>query len=125
VHPDGLRRGIALFNRAEFFEAHEILEDVWRAAPADQKKYFQGLVQTAVAFHHFSTGNRTGMRSVLERAMRNLDGCGAEFHGVNVTLLRRSAAEWLKAFDAGQPLPPLPRIEMVMEFERMSKRQEI
>lgn len=114
MNSDELRRGIALFNRSEFFEAHEVLEDVWRAAPADQKKHFQGLVQTAVAFHHFSTGNRIGMRSVLERAMRNLDGCAAEFHGIHIALLKKSVAQWLLAFDAGQPLP-LPRIEVVLE----------
>lgn len=125
MQADGLRRGIALFNRAEFFEAHEVLEDVWRAAPADQKKYFQGLVQTAVAFHHFSTGNRIGMRSVMERAMRNLDGCGAEFHGVHVARLRKSVAEWLKSLDAGQTVPSPPRIEIVEESKKTSKAQEI
>ncbi|MGE0407317.1 MAG: DUF309 domain-containing protein, partial [Candidatus Korobacteraceae bacterium] len=30
---DGLRHGITLFNRGEFYDAHEVLEDVWRAAP--------------------------------------------------------------------------------------------
>ena len=30
--------GIKLFNSAEFFEAHEVLEDVWRGAPAAEKK---------------------------------------------------------------------------------------
>lgn len=117
-----LARGIALFNRSEFFDAHEVLEDVWRAAPADQKKYFQGLVQTAVAFHHFSTGNRIGMRSVMQRAMGNLEGCPAEFHAVNVALLRKSVAQWLTAFDAGNPLPRLPRMEVVMEIDAPKNR---
>lgn len=107
-----MSRGIALFNQSEFFEAHEVLEDIWRAAPVEQKKYFQGLCQTAVAFHHLSTGNRIGMRSVMERAMRNLDGCPAEFHGINVALLTKSVGQWLRAFDDGQPLPP-PRMETV------------
>jgi predicted metal-dependent hydrolase len=34
-------RGLELFNRREFFEAHEALEDVWRAAPAADKKFLQ------------------------------------------------------------------------------------
>lgn len=117
-----LARGIALFNQSEFFEAHEVLEDVWRAAPTDQKKYFQGLVQMAVAFHHFSTGNRIGMRSVMERAQRNLEKCPAEFHAVNVELLRKSVAQWLIAFDAGQPVPALPHIEIVMDVDVAKNR---
>ena len=107
-----LSRGIALFNRSKFFEAHEALEDVWRTAPLEEKKFFQGLVQAAVAFHHFSTGNWTGMRSVMERAIRNLDGCPADFHGLNVAPLVHSMAQWRKAVESSQPLPPLPRIEM-------------
>ena len=122
VNSAELARGIALFNRSEFFEAHEVLEDVWRAAPVDQKKYFQGLVQTAVAFHHFSTGNRIGMRSVMDRALQNLEGCPAEFHAVKVALLRESVGQWLDAFDAGQPLPPLPRIQIVMEVDIAKNR---
>ena len=72
MESDQYLRGITLFNQADFFDAHEVLEDVWRAAPPENKKFLQGLIQVAVAFHHYSTGNRVGMRSVLERAIRNL-----------------------------------------------------
>jgi uncharacterized protein len=112
VEAGDLARGIALFNQHEFFEAHEALEDVWRAAPAEQKKFFQGLVQVAVAFHHFSTGNHVGMRSVMKRAMRNLDGCQENLHSINVESLLQSMARWLDALDSGNPVPPLPHIEM-------------
>src|SRR5947209_20294512 len=63
--------GIKLFNSAEFFEAHEVLEDVWRAAPAAEKRFLQGLIQVAVALHHHSKGNRTGARSLLAREQHN------------------------------------------------------
>ena len=112
MYLDDLARGITLFNQSEFFHAHEALEDAWRAAPAEQKKFFQGLVQAAVAFHHFSTGNRTGMRSVMQRAMRNLDGCPADFHGIDIAQLLPSMTQWLAAVDGCQLQPPLPRIEM-------------
>lgn len=105
-------RGIGLFNRREFYEAHEVLEDVWRAAPAESKKFYQGFVQAAVAFHHFSTGNRVGGRSVMERALRNLTGCPEDFHGVEVELFLGLLARWLEAVDQGHTLPPVPRIEV-------------
>jgi len=106
-----LRRGIELFNRGEFFEAHEVLEDVWRAAPTENKKFLQGLVQLAVAFHHHSTGNLVGMRSVMQRGMNNLAGHADDSYGVNLASLIRSLAEWRKAMDNGQTLPA-PRIEL-------------
>ena len=106
------RRGIALFNRAEFFQAHEVLEDIWRAAPAEEKKFLQGLVQVAVAFHHYSTGNFVGMRSVMERAMRNLTGHPQHTEGIQLAPLMRSLVQWREAMDSGQPHPPLPRMEL-------------
>jgi predicted metal-dependent hydrolase len=105
--------GIALFNRGKFFDAHEVLEDVWRAAPPEEKKIWQGLVQVAVALHHHSTGNRVGMRSVLVRAMNNLSRHPPDFHGVHIPGLLKSLSQWLEAFDNDEPLPPLPRIEVV------------
>ena len=105
--------GIALFNQGKFFDAHEVLEDVWRAAPHAEKKIWQGLVQVAVALHHHSTGNRVGMRSVLLRAMKNLAGVPQTFHGIQVPRLLHSLAQWLDAFDNQQPLPAMPRIDVV------------
>lgn len=104
--------GIALFNQGRFFDAHEVLEDVWRAAPHEEKKIWQGLVQVAVALHHHSTGNFVGMRSVMVRAMKNLAGHPRAFHGIQVPRLLKSLARWLEAFDNDQPPPSLPRIEM-------------
>jgi hypothetical protein len=105
-------RGIELFNQGKFFDAHEVLEDVWRAAAPEEKKIWQGLIQVAVALHHYSTGNRVGMRSVLVRAMKNLAGHPHIFHGIHVPRLLKSLAGWLEAFDNDRPFPSLPRIEV-------------
>lgn len=106
-----LHRGIDLFNRGEFFEAHESLEDVWRGAPAEEKKFLQGLVQLAVAFHHYSSGNHRGMRSVMARGMKNLEGKRDGFCGIRLNLLMQSLRGWREAMDNGGPLPAIPRIE--------------
>jgi hypothetical protein len=52
------------------------------------------------------------MRSVMERAMKNLTGCPVDFHGLNLERLVGALAQWLEAVDHGQPVPPLPRIKM-------------
>ena len=91
-----LNRGIDLFNNLRFFDAHEELEEVWRIMPRDHpwRQHVQGLVQLAVAFHHASTGNRTGARSVLERAVRNLEGADASFPGLDLAQLRIELNYW-------------------------------
>jgi predicted metal-dependent hydrolase len=103
-------RGISLFNRARFFDAHEALEDVWRAAPPENKKFLQGLVQVAVAFHHYSTGNRVGMRSVLERAIKNLAEPPGGFGQFELAAFLQSLVQWREALDNNSSLPALPHI---------------
>ncbi len=119
------RRGLALFNSARFFDAHEALEDAWREAPRHSRlrQHLQGIVQLAVAFHHQSTGNYTGARSVLERALRNLDGAEESFPELDLKSLRTSLKPWREylaeirtsapssAHQADGPaLPELPKI---------------
>ena len=111
---DQYRHGINLFNKAQFFAAHEELEDVWRAAPPENKKFLQGVVQIAVAFHHYSTGNRVGMRSVLERAIKNLSQPSGSFGQIELESLLTSLGEWREALDHDLPVPTLPRIEQTL-----------
>jgi predicted metal-dependent hydrolase len=111
VDSDKYLRGISLFNKAEFFDAHEALEDIWRAAPPENKKFLQGLVQIAVAFHHHSTGNLIGMRSVLERAIRNLAEPSGSFGQIQLAPLLESLDQWRECIDNSSSPPPLPRID--------------
>jgi predicted metal-dependent hydrolase len=100
--------GIALFNQSRFFEAHEALEDVWRAAPESEKKFWQGLIQAAVGFHHYSVGNRIGAQSLLARADRNLRAYPIRFRGIQLQPLLESLAEWQEALALGSGKINLP-----------------
>jgi predicted metal-dependent hydrolase len=94
-------RGLDLFNRAHFFDAHEVLEDVWRALPRDRplRRHMQGMVQLAVAFHHESKGNHVGARSVLERAVRNISGADSSFPDLDLDRLRTELETWREHLD--------------------------
>jgi predicted metal-dependent hydrolase len=113
---DDLASGVELFNRAHFFDAHEALEDVWRAldrdGPHDRplRRHVQGLVQLAVAFHHESKGNYVGARSVLERAVRNLEGADGSFPDLDLDQLRAELADWSKHLSGAALRPMNPQI---------------
>jgi|SRR4051812_37991297 predicted metal-dependent hydrolase len=108
-----LDHGIRLFNQGEFFEAHEALEDVWRAAPAPEKKFLQGLIQVAVALHHFGNGNLAGASSVMRRAFRNISLYPEGLGGIDSAELLRSIAEWQRTLDEGTAAPALPIIVVI------------
>ena len=113
-HDQDLNRGLDLFNRAHFFDAHEALEDVWRTLPRTSatKKHLQGLVQLAVAFHHESRGNLRGALSVLDRALRNLTDAERSFPALDLARLHAEMADWQKHLAGAAPRPAPPQIAL-------------
>ena len=104
------QEGIELFNKGAYFDAHEVLEDVWRAASEHDKRFLQGLIQIAVAFHHYGNGNLRGARSVLRRACLNLSQYPGDYGGVDLASLMLKLTECQRAFDVGVPVSSPPRI---------------
>ena len=102
----GFQHGLELFNSGRYFDAHEVWEDVWRAAPVKEKKFLQGLIQIAVALHHHSRGNLEGARSLLDRAQRNLSHYPDSQAGVDLAAARAAIIQCQLALKAGAPLPP-------------------
>jgi len=106
-----LERAVKLFNSGDFFAAHEVLEDAWRAAAPEQKPFLQGLVQVAVAFHHHSTGNRVGAISVLKKARHNIERGPAVSYGIELDGLLTTLRGWQDALESEQlEFPAIPTI---------------
>jgi uncharacterized protein len=87
-----LQDGLERIRRGEYFEAHESLEDAWRAAEPAEKDFFQGLVHVAVAWHHAGRGNRPGCERQLAKAKRRLEPFSPEHRGVDVAAVLQSVA---------------------------------
>jgi predicted metal-dependent hydrolase len=109
---NGLEHGIRLFNEGRYFEAHEVLEDAWRVAPEGHKKFLQGLTQLAVAFHHHSTGNLAGCRSVMARAIRNISAYPDGLLSMRTAEIVEGVAPCQQALDENKPLPALPKLQI-------------
>ena len=83
------RDGIAHFNATEFWEAHESWETLWLAAESDVKRFLQGLIQVAAAFHHVKRGTLRGAPRLFAAGMAKLapfphDFCGVDRSDVTV-----------------------------------------
>src|SRR5215472_5323376 len=74
--------GIQLFNRANFFEAHEVWEQAWKRADREEKIFYQGLIQAAAALHHIQRGNYRGAISVYLKCRPKLDQFPAVWMGI-------------------------------------------
>jgi predicted metal-dependent hydrolase len=67
-----------------YFEAHEALEDAWRAADPAEKDFFQGLVHVTVAWYQAGRGNRVGCERQLGKAERRLASFAPEHRDVDL-----------------------------------------
>jgi predicted metal-dependent hydrolase len=77
-------RGLELIRAGEYFEAHEELEDEWRAAEPAERDFLQGLVHVAVAWDQAGRGNRPGCERQLEKAARRLGPYAPRHRGLDV-----------------------------------------
>jgi predicted metal-dependent hydrolase len=59
----------------------------WRAAPADERDFFQGLVHVAVAWYQAGRGRRIGTERQLEKAIKRLTPYAPVYRGLDLVAL--------------------------------------
>lgn len=67
-----LQEFIQLFNEEKFFEAHEVLELLWRETKTSDRDFYQGLIQLAAAFVHIQKGTPSGAENLYAKAVHHL-----------------------------------------------------
>lgn len=65
-------RGVAFFNKQEFWLAHEAWEEIWLHATGDERIFLQGLIQLAAAYHHVKRGTLRGAPRLFDAALQKL-----------------------------------------------------
>ncbi len=86
----------ALFNRQKFYEAHDILEDLWlpdRQGP--NGNFFKGLIQLAGAFVHLQKYRLRPAAALFKLAQANLEKYPALHEKLNLTAVQQLIAGWL------------------------------
>jgi uncharacterized protein len=101
------KRGLDEIRAGRYFEAHEELEEVWRAAPAEERDFFQGLVHVAVAWYQAGRGRPVATASQLGKAARRLAPYAPEHRGVDVAhVLEQVAAAQARVAGGSLELDP-------------------
>ena len=109
--PELALKGIEEFNRGEFFECHEYLEEAWMQEPRRVRFLYQGILQVGVGFYHQQNGNWRGATGLLRNGTQRLKEFEPETLGIDVAKLVRESERCLAE------LEELGR-ERVREFDR-------
>ncbi len=83
--------GIALFNKGEFWRAHEAWEGVWHRRTEESRLFYQGIIQAAAGYHLAVERPRiSGAVRNFEKSLEKLGLFPSEFLGIDVAGLIRS-----------------------------------
>ena len=118
--PDHALRGIEEFNRGEFYECHEYLEEAWMQEPRRVRFLYQGILQVGVGFYHQHNGNWRGATGLLRNGIARLKEFEPETLGIDVSRLVRECERCLEELERlgrerVQELDTslIPRVELV------------
>ncbi len=109
--------GIERFNRQEFFEAHEVWEDLWHEVRDADRSFLQALIQVAAGFYHHQSGNLRGMASQLRKAGDKLSRYPKVHRRIESGVLQADVRRWIEGLaqetsPLGAPLYPRITIDL-------------
>lgn len=75
-HLAKIKEGIECFNKEEFWECHEVLEDIWMEDASDQARYvYWAIIQVATSLYHVREKNLVGAHGMLIKSKEKFQIC--------------------------------------------------
>ncbi|MEY4353373.1 MAG: hypothetical protein RLZZ609_1614 [Cyanobacteriota bacterium] len=103
---------VDLFNRQQWYAAHDAFEELWHDAQGSLRPLLQGIIQISVAEYHLECGNLRGSTLLMAEGLNHLDSADPDDVDFNINNLKNAVARRLSALQSGtsiddQPLPCL------------------
>lgn len=90
-------KAISLFNIGNYFESHDVLEELWLETDNEYKDLYQGVIQSAVAFYLSGEHRYKGAYKMFERSKRNLSKYKQIAQGINVRKLISDSTKFFES----------------------------
>ena len=96
-------QGIEEFNSQDFYACHDTLEALWMEAGEPDKRFYQGLLQIAVALYHLGNQNWRGAAILLGEGINRINYYQPRYAGIAVEDLLGQSAKLLSALQQAGP----------------------
>ena len=80
--------GKSKYLKGEYFDAHEIWEDLWSDYYLIDRQLIQGLIQLCVSLVHLGNGNLKGAKSLLKKSIEKFSQFEKTDRSINLQLLK-------------------------------------
>lgn len=89
-------QGIKEFNEGEYYACHDTLEALWMDSIDPDKRFYQGVLQIAVACYHLHNRNWRGAVTLLGEGVGRLPYYQPTYAGIDVSQLIQDSSHLLK-----------------------------
>ena len=108
------------FNRQLFYEAHEVLEDLWLAdRHGPDGNFYKGLIQLAGAYVPLQKNRLRPSAALLKLARANFEAYPTRHEQLNLAAVQMLIAGWLTQLENGDfqsnPLTPQNRPQLLLQ----------
>lgn len=90
------REYFELLNRGKYFEAHEVLELLWRETRNESRDFYQGMIQLAAVLVHLQKNNFAGAEIMFRKAGTYLIKYPQRYLGINIAAVLKKVEQCLK-----------------------------
>jgi predicted metal-dependent hydrolase len=99
-----IQAGMDLYTAGQYWECHEVLEEMWLEARPEDRLFLQGLIQASAAFHKYLVQeNAVGSIKLLTRALDKLTRYSDDYMGLDMGAFKQGlSACWREIIDLGQ-----------------------
>jgi predicted metal-dependent hydrolase len=108
------------FNRQLFYEAHDVLEDLWLADKRGVNgDFYKGLIQLAGAFVHLQKNRLRPSAALFKLAQANLEKYPSSHEHLNLAAVRQLIVGWLFQLEKSEfqinPLTAVNRPQLALQ----------
>jgi len=98
--PPAWLQGINEFNTGEYYACHDTLEALWMDSIDPDKKFYQGVLQIAVACYHLHNRNWRGAVTLLGEGVGKLPYYQPVYAGIDVDRLIQDSSNLLQTLQS-------------------------
>ncbi len=98
--PPAWLQGINEFNTGEYYACHDTLEALWMDSIDPDKKFYQGVLQIAVACYHLHNRNWRGAVTLLGEGIGKLPYYQPVYAGIDVDRLIQDSSNLLQTLQS-------------------------
>jgi predicted metal-dependent hydrolase len=81
------QEGLRQYKLMDYFQSHEVWEELWSDYYLKDKKFIQGLIQLSVSFVHLGNGNLIGANNLLKKSEEKFTQFSGIHRGIDIKTL--------------------------------------